>query len=281
MEKGLGIVMAVLRRYRCLLLCLPALFAAPGGAESLDYQVTYRGALSAGSQLPIADLRLDERALPGPGALVQTGISASSKAYPLVERLFPIRYRFRSWRRPHGDALVGFETFQHTRRQRHRLYLADESESGMRRYDLLQGLGEAELRRLETGVSPLESTPAEVLLDRLGLLQRVRGLDLDAGAGYRFAVTNGRDRLVYRVRVEAAETLNVAGRSVPAWKLRFDGLEMADGGQLQAVHRPVYVWLGRAAGHLPLRVESRHAIGRFRIDLEQVPATMQLARSAS
>ena len=94
-----------------------------------------------------------------------------------------------------------------------------------------------------------------------------------------FEVTNGRELLIYEVSVVAAQTLNIAGTELAAWKLRFEGMQRGRQGKLEAAHRPVYVWLSRAAGHVPLRVESRHPIGRFRVELKQGPALDQVARA--
>ena len=273
----MGLKMAAARDW--VLLCLLGLAAATHAAETLEYRVEYRGVFSAGSELPIADLRLDEQlSADGPG-LTRTRIEASSGAYPLIESLFPIRYRLRSWNRADNGALVGFETYESMRKKRHRLYLRDDSLSGVRRYDLMQGDGQQELGRLEAGLGPLQTQTGKGPVDRLGLLQRVRGKALAENANYRFEVTNGRELLIYEVSVVAAQTLNIAGTELAAWKLRFDGMQRGREGEPEAAHRPVYVWLSRAAGHVPLRVESRHPIGRFRVELKQGPALDQVARA--
>lgn len=273
----MGLRMAARRGW--VLLCLLSLSGATAAVEALEYRVEYRGVFSAGSELPIADLRLDEQLLAEGAGLTRTRIEASSRAYPLVEGLFPIRYRIRSWNRADNGGLVGFETYESMRKKRHRLYLRDDSTSGVRRHDLLQGDGQQELDRLEAGLGPLPVRIEKGLIDRLGLLQRVRGKALAKNASYRFEVTNGRELLIYEVRVVAAQTLNIAGTELPAWKLRFDGLERGRQGKLEAAHRPVYVWLSRASGHVPLRVESRHPIGRFRVELKQGPALDQVAHA--
>ena len=276
-NQPMGLRMATARGL--LLLCLLSPAGATNAVEALDYRVVYRGVFSAGSELPIADLRLDE-ALSADGAgLNRTRIEVNSHAYPLIESLFPIRYRWRSWSRADNGGLVGFETYESMGKKRHRLYLRDDSHSGVRRYDLLQGNGQQELGRLEAGLSSLQTRTGKGPVDRLGLLQQVRGKALAENANYRFEVTDGRDLLIYEVSVVAAQSLNIAGTELPAWKLRFDGMERGRQGKLEAAHRPVYAWLSRAAGHVPLRVESRHPIGRFRVELKQGPAMERVARA--
>lgn len=261
-----------------LLLSLPALGDSPG--RQYDYQVSYRGVFSLGQDMPIADLTLTD-GLPGAGAdVVETRLEASSEAYPVVESLYPIRYRFRSWGHREGAGLVGFESFEQTNRERHRLYLRDGSRRGVKSFDMARGEGAEVLAQLAAGARP----PALALgvgdlYDRLGLLEQVRAQTLRAGEEFRLPVTNGRERFSYRVKVEAEQMLTLAGRSLPAWKLRFDGYEVADDGREEVAHRPVFIWLSRDAKRIPLRADARHAVGRFQIELKEPVGTARLARS--
>ena len=263
-----------------VLLLLLALVCSAGASGALEYQVIYRGVFSAGADMPIADLLLDAPLQADSGRVGQIGLNASSEAYPLVESVYPIRYRFRSWTGPEQGRLLGFETYESTRKLRHRLYLRDDTGSGMKRFDLTEGAGQHEMTQLEAGVSPVTALQSErPLVDRLGLLQQVRRQDLREQARYRFAVTSGREQLVYRVKVEAAQVLAMDGLAVPAWKLRFDGLERGRNGTQVAAHRPIFVWLSRASGHIPLRVDSRQPIGLFRVELKNRSALNQLAQA--
>ena len=65
--------------------------------------------------------------------LVEMRLDATSANYPNVESLYPIRYRFRTWSMPDAGQLVGFETYEKSRKIRHRLYLRDASELGVQR----------------------------------------------------------------------------------------------------------------------------------------------------
>lgn len=246
-------------------------------SERLTYSVSYRGVFSLGQSLRIADVRLETRTLPGDAGLVETRLEADSQAYPTVEALYPIRYRFRSWLTPGVGELVGFETLEQGRKHRHRLYLRDDSLPGVRAFNLIAGAGSDEMARLDAGDLPSDAPPGDLLFDRLGLLQRVRRQEMREDAQYRFPVTNGRDRLVYRVTVEGAERLALEGLTVPAWKLRFDGYEVtADGGETPA-HRPVHIWLSQSPALIPLRADSEHPVGVFRILLDPPSALEHLA----
>jgi hypothetical protein len=260
----------------CLLLAgFPA--AAEQG-EQLHYGVVYRGVFSMGSEMPIADVEF--RTHPGNrGGLAEIRLEASSAAYPAVEALYPLRYRFRTWTDTEGG-LVAFETYEKTRRLRHRLHLPDASKTGVRRLDLSEaGVGTATLASLDSRQRPPGVEPPETALsDRLGLLQQVRAKPLHAGAEYRFEVTSGSKRLDYRVRVEKADRLRIGDVELLAWKLRFDGDRVKQGGEREQAHRPLYVWLSRDAGQVPLRVDSRHAVGLFRIQLKE-PGRLQTLAS--
>lgn len=253
------------------LLCMLVLLTAPVGAvERLDYRVVYRGVFSMGNDLPIAAMRLETRPLDG-ARLSEMRLDVSSVDYPLVESLYPIRYLFRSWTDPANGQTLGFAISEPARDGRHRLFLRDDSTSGTRRFDLRAGGGREYLAQLEAGLRPDDVVADRPLYDRLALLQRIRAGELRAGGQYQFPVTNGRERFVYRVSVEGARRLMLAGIAVPAWKLRVDGAELTPGGGRRTVHRPFYVWLSQAAPRTPLRVDARHAIGSFRIEFNGRP----------
>jgi hypothetical protein len=271
--------MSVSLRPLCLLLiCLcPAVLSAQVATERLEYDVVYRGVFSMGADMPIADVVLASRRADGNG-LGEARLEASSAAYPVVEALYPLRYRFRTWLADGGE-LVAFETYEKTARLRHRLYLRDDSRLGVKRLDLTKpGAGAQAMARLDAGRVPVEAGGAAgALSDRLGLLQRVRAEPLHAGAEYRFAVTNGSKRIDYRVRVEKAEVLRIGEVALAAWKVRFDASKTRRNGEVEEVHQPLYLWLSQAAGHIPLRADSRHPIGLFRVQLKDPRRLQQLA----
>jgi hypothetical protein len=249
-----------------------------GEAERLDYQVTYRGVFSLGQDMSIADLALTTRRLAGKDRLRETRLEATSAGYPGVEAIYPFRYRFRSWATAADARLLAFEGCEKTRKQRHRLYLRDDSVLGVSRLDPQDAVGRQSLAQLAAGERPDATVIGDGLFDRLGLLQQIRSRELSAGGEYRFEVTNGRDLFAYRVKVEGAQSLMLHGRRVSAWKLRIDGSKSSRDGATKVAHRPIYLWLSRGPNHVPLRLDSRHSVGLFRIELA-APAltTIQVA----
>lgn len=251
--------------------------AVAGAGERLDYKVTYHGLLTLGQEMQIADVLL-QTALTDDG-LRETRLEATSAAYSTVESVYPIRYRVRTWTSTDQGELVAFETYENARKLKHRLYLRDDSELGVRLLDVAAGQGRAEMAQLDAGRNPVAAPDEKLLFDRLGLLQRIRGLELRERQVFRLPVTNGREPFAYRVTVEGAESVTLGGVAVPAWKLRFEGQEMPAGKAAKPAHRPVYIWVSRTPEHIPLRADSRHAVGVFRIELDAPSAPQLVARA--
>lgn len=263
-----------LRAVLCLLLLL---FAGPGLAAQLNFQVLYQGIFSAGSKLQIADLSLSERR-PAAAPYHESELRVTSQAYDYVEALYPIRYRFRSWYLDdHSTGLVS-EYFEQNRREgiRHRLiYLTDPEQPFVTR-DLVEE-GEADLPDLLAGdYRFVLSDSHEARFDRLGLLAHVRAQALAPGTFLQAKVSNGKKMLTYRVRVEKREQIQAAGRNWKALKLRFDGVGVDKHGREKHAHRPVFIWLSDDPQHTPLRAVSRHVLGRFSIELRSIDQTPRL-----
>jgi hypothetical protein len=243
--------------------------AAPASVvERLQYLAFYQGVLSAGQALPIADveLRTSRRAAGAP--IRETQLAASSENYAMVESLYPMRYRFRSWAT--GDGLLAFESYRKTRRLRHRLYVRSAGGDAFERFDLHDGQGRRQLGALESGsYDPVPPGPGtgDALIDRLGMLQRIRDRKLAVGDVVELPVTGGNKAFRYRVTVEAAQTVEAAGRAVPALRLRFEGFRVDQADGEQRAHRPVHIWVHAGDGHVPLLAEARHPIGVFRVEL--------------
>lgn len=266
-----------LRLFLLLGWLLPVVALAGENTESLAYSVVYRGLFSMGTDMGIADAVLESRR-PDGGQLAETRLEATSAAYPVVESLYPLRYCFRTWTDPDGE-LVAFETYEKTTELLHRLYLRDDSKPGVKRLDLTrEGTGTEEMRQLDEGRLPQQLEDIRTsLLDRLGLLQQVRAQPLQAGAEYRFQVTDGRKHYDYTVRVEQAEVLRLGEIAIPAWKVRFEGSRTKSNGKIVQAHRPLTIWLSQAPGHIPLRADSHNAIGQFRLEIKDPQRLPQIA----
>ena len=250
---------------------LAAQSAVAAIVEQLDYRAVYKGTFSFGQSLPIADVQFETRELDGSSSLQETRITASSENYEHVESFYPMRYRFRTWASAVDGRLVGFENYERTKRTRHRLYLRDDDGTDFRRYDLRDGTGADVVASLEAGINPA-APPRDEFIDRLGLLQKIRGHELAIDDQFSFPVTRGKEELSYEVKVEAAEQIVVGETPVEAVKVRLEGYEWDDEGQLEPAHRPIFIWFSSDERHVPLRIESRHAIGTFRVELNTPPA---------
>lgn len=263
------------------LLCLSVAFA-PLAAEELRYRASYQGVFSAGTQMSIADVVLSSRRGEVDAPYAETELSVSSGPYAHVEALYPIRYRFRSWHWPDVSGVLVSEYHEYGRRDdvEHKLIYLDRPEQDFVAHKVTAELA-PELLSLRHGTYRPALEPGErKLFDRLGLLQHLRAQELSPGKSFELQVSNGSELLSYRVRVEAETTVEAAGREWPALKIRFDAFERDERGTERHAHRPVFVWLSRDGGHIPLRAESKHALGRFRIELTSGPAEARVARTA-
>lgn len=259
----------VVGRTLTLFLCLAAAFAN-AGADSLRYQVVYKGLFSAGARMPIADVRLQTRVPGGESGYREAEMQVSSEAYGHVEAFYPIRYRFRSWYLEDHSSVLASEYCERNKRsgKKHRLIQLDDPSKPFVVHNLLVE-GPTMLHRLLAGEYPSDARERGIpeRFDRLGLLQSVRARALQPGDVFQAAVTNGKKMFEYRVSVEALEAIETAGRQWGAVKVRFDALEPDKQGKERHAHRPVFIWFSKEPRHVPLRAISRHALGSFVIEL--------------
>ncbi len=241
----------------------------------------YQGLFSVGARVAIADVSLNTRTPGGDTGYRETEMGITSEAYGPVEAFYPIRYRFRSWYLEDGSTCLASEYYERNNRSggKHRLVYLDDPEQPFVTHEL-SSEDQLDLPALREGRYPtLQMLPSQVgRFDRLGLLQRVRGHQLSPGDVLEAQVSNGQVMLTYRVTVEAGEPVEAAGRSWNALKLRFDGFKPDSRGKPRAAHRPVFIWLSDDERHIPLLAVSRHALGRFSIELQPAPGLTQLVK---
>lgn len=244
-------------------------------AETLDYRVYYKGLLSAMQAVSIADASLVTDTADGGGLEVST-LSLSSAAHEVVDALYPIRYRLRSVHDAAGGNLRLIERFKRTRKVKHDLAWVDRP-AGRLHYLKAKEQGPAATlpaalhpwvgkARFGDAGTPARAVPA-VLLDRLALLQVLRHRIPAAGQVLTLPVTDGPEEFHYQVRLAGIETIEVGGRSRPAWRLRVEGFKVGrDGTTGEADHAPISMWIGRDAERIPLRFKIEHSVGDFTVD---------------
>ncbi|MEN8212929.1 MAG: DUF3108 domain-containing protein [Pseudomonadota bacterium] len=253
-------------------------------AERLDYLVEYKGLLSGYewtdvSRGSIVTTRLSDCA--GRGGCMVSTVKMSSRGYALLEAIFRIRFHYRSYYQLNHLRTLAFEMREKKYSDKylpygykHSLAVLPVGESRVDYYKL-RARGES----LPASVKPFVATdhkPATQIrvegvkhnaaannaLDRMALLQRVRRAPLKSGYRTSFAGTNGKDRLLFRVAVVAAEEVEAAGRSWKTWKVRLDEIEQGE--EPLSLH----AWISRDSRHIPVLVELDSSFGEARFHLE-------------
>lgn len=246
--------------------------------EQLHYRASYHGLLSGGKTLTIADViltTLEKRPAGFDMPVMETQLEVSSALNSYVEKRYPFRLRFRSSYRLAPRELFAMEAYRNTTRLKHELTWVDHDTGKVLRFrprgkragqyavpPLLSSWLENES---EIGFhKPARHAAQAGLLDRLAMLQAVRGMELVTGAELNLPVTDGKRLYRYRIRVEGRQLQSLAGRQLMAWKLRFQAVEEGDD---EPVHRPVDVWLADDPVRTPLLFENHHPLGRFVVQL--------------
>jgi hypothetical protein len=234
--------------------------------EKLQYLATYKGIFTLSETINICDVSLLNRTHE-PKGYQETQMNVSSEKYGFVESMFPIRYRFTSWLEPSRKQTWVYEVFERTgdKDAKHHFVRLDQEGKDYKKADV-KAAEQALLDTLSAGdFDPPDKTGYPIQYDRLGLLHALRGMSLQAGQEILLSVTNGKEPLRYRVRVEADKTLELNGQQWPALKLRFESFKPDDIDLKEATHRSIYIWLSNDADKIPLLAEMRHRFGLFRI----------------
>ena len=270
-----------------LLQCTQVALAMPFLNESLTYTAVYQGVFSAQQPVAIADVtwntsgvRLGEMAEPA----VETRMTVSSEAYQFVETLYPFRLVYRSLALPDPLRSIAYEKYDSTERHGRDLTWLDEESGVVLRYRegheskrtapsqlpvTLRNWGSQQQEYRYYAKARHRALPG--MVDRMALLQRIRGEELSVGASYKVPATDGKYRYLYKVGVVTGEALVVAGREFNALKVEFDGYRINDGKKHQN-HQPLLVWLDNTPRRTPLRFEYQSVLGRFVIEIQSLDA---------
>ena len=242
--------------------------------ETLCYRATYQGPLSGGDNWTIAGISLQRQpaSLEMGGAGGQEAILAiSSELSPRVEQLFPFRLRYRSLAVADWSETLAQESLEDTGSAEWEVAWLDGDAKRQVRYRNETG----SWRGAAPGFQPTQwlGAAAGALqpydqrdwtwsgMDRLSLLQHLRGLALEDGAEYRFPVWDSRRRFVYRARVDGVQQVPGLDHR-PAWQVLLEGERVRADGH-EPAHAPVTAWIEAAPPHRPLRFEQQHPLGRF------------------
>lgn len=245
--------------------------ASVPGEYEWRMQARYSGLFSGMARIPVADVVLSVRPR---GDQAESELWLSSERYPLIETLYPVRYRFRSRFAADGARSLGFERVQKAREHKHRLVVLDWRLGRVERFELAERPTGLPLpaplsdwpRDSELGFSKgkgCETVPG--MQDFLSLLHHLRAQALSSGERFKVPVTDGKRRLDYKVVVEAREGIALGGEVWPAIRLRIRRL--ADTVKERGRHPPFRLWLSDDARRMPLRMSASHAIGRFEVEL--------------
>jgi len=278
-RKSQAIVMLI------LLLWVNAVLAISFEGESLTFQAYYQGLFSAQKRLGIADVHWKTQRLDlgmPEKATIETRMDVSSEAYDFVESLYPFRLVYRSLISLGPVTSIAYEVFDSTKKHgRELIWLDAESRLALRFRD-----GDEDKQNTDIELPSViadwgsqlqgyqfykqaEYKALPHMLDKMAMLQRVRGEKLSVGTQIEIPVFDGKRQYLYRVSIVDREPLTMLNRSWDTLKIKFDGYRIKHD-ESKKDHDTVWVWLADTAQRIPLRFEHRATIGRFVIELQSL-----------
>ncbi|HYQ73395.1 MAG TPA: DUF3108 domain-containing protein [Gammaproteobacteria bacterium] len=266
-----------------LLLWVNTALAISFEGETLTFQAYYQGLFSAQKKLGIADVlwKTQRLELMAPEkTIIETRMDVSSQAYDFVESLYPFRLVYRSLVSLEPMTSIAYEVYDSTDKHgKELIWLNAESGLALRFRDGYEDRQDTDINlpgeiadwgSQQQGYQFYKRAEYKVLpqmVDKMALLQRVRGETLSVGTQLEIPVFDGKRQYLYKVSVVGSDTLTLLNRNWDALKIRFDGYRIKHGKSKQD-HDTVWVWLANSAQRTPLRFEHRAAIGQFVIELQ-------------
>jgi hypothetical protein len=268
-----------------LLLWVNVALAISFEGESLTFQAYYQGLFSAQKKLGIADVRWRTQRLDlniPEKTTIETRMDVSSEAYDFVESLYPFRLVYRSLITLEPMTSIAYEVYDSTEKHGRELtWLDTESRLALRFREGHEDGQDADIQ-LPGIIADWGSQQQDYqfykrahynalpqMVDKMALLQRIRGEELSVGTQLEIPVTDGKRQYLYKVSVVDSESLTMLNRSWDTLKIKFNGYRIKHG-ESQQDHDPVWVWLANTAQRTPLRFEHQAAIGRFVIELQSL-----------
>ncbi len=227
-------------------------------------------------------------------AAYKAEIKISSEPHKKMEALYPFRYQLTSYFSTDLQRSILFERRKKTRKERHEIIRFDWGEKITERYkrrkpqqveagfggevtEMFRFLGYAPANFRRSGKAGQKLLTN--MLDRLSLLQAVRGQNFAAGDEMRFTIADGKKVLNYLVRVQTRGPLEQDSQQRDLFKLRFDAFKSGEWSG-QPVHPAVFVWMTADERRIPVRFVIDYAMGRFVIQLKQ-DARGQMAKMST
>ena len=269
---------------RAILTIVLLLVTSLATAETFNYTIKFKGALSAFSWASLADGSIETRKLDacyGRGSCLNTRVRMSSKNHKLLETLYPTRFFYQSFLRENPAQTIAFEKREKKNDSeyqpygyRHKLVTISKDGSKASYLELWSSgepLSSAEAKLVSTdhsGGQPLAvrkrktSAIEKNALDRWAMIHTARFLPFRPGYSERFPGTNGKDRMSYQVELAGSETIQVRGKNRDAWKISI--VETKKGKRQPTL----YLWISQDEKRIPLQVEMEESIGKVRFYLK-------------
>lgn len=270
---------------RITLAILLLLVSSLASAETFNYLIKFKGALTAFSWASLADGSIETRKLGscyGRGSCLNTRVRMTSENHKLLEALYPTRFFYQSFfSEGQVPRTIAFEKREKKNKSeyqpygyRHKLVTISKDGSQATYLELWskgEPLSAAEAKLVSTdhngGQTPAvrkrkTSSVEKNALDRWAMIHRARFLPYSQGYSKRFPGTNGKDRMSYDVRLAGTETLDARGRKYEAWKVSI--IETKNGEKQPTL----YLWISQDEERIPLQVEMDESIGKLRFYLK-------------
>jgi hypothetical protein len=269
---------------RAIFAILLLLASSLASAETFNYTIKYKGALTAFSWASLADGSIETRKLGscyGRGSCLNTRVRMSSENHKLLESLYPTRFFYQSYFHEKPARTIAFEKRDKKNKSEYQPYgyrhkLVTISENGR----------EATYIELWSDGSPLTAAEAKLVstdhnggqlpavrkrktssveknaLDRWAMIYTARFLPYKQGFSQHFPGTTGNARLDYKVELTGSESIEARGKRYDAWKVSI--VETKNGKRQPTL----YLWISKDDKRIPLRVEMEESIGKVRFYLK-------------
>ena len=269
---------------RAIIAILLLLSSGVLNAETLKYDVSYKGAFTAFSWANIADASLSTRKQVPCGnaqTCLNSRVRMTSENHKVLESLYPMRFYYQSFFQQNPARTLAFEKREKKSKSkyqpygyRHKLVTISGDGKSATIHELWstgEPLASNEKRYVSTdhnggkppSVKKRSTSPvATNALDRWAMIYTARFLPYSKGFSQTFPGTTGTHKLTYKVSLEGTERVRARGRDFEAWKV---SIVETKAGKRQPT---LYMWISADDSRLPVRIEMEEEIGRLRFVLK-------------